>query len=101
MDEDTKKRRPSRNRWDDRSFRPQYVYGPKANKHDYIDWYFERLVRGLPLSLPGDGTQKVSLAHAEDMASLLASVLKYIDTAAKQRIFNSGTSQLHHYDSVF
>lgn len=27
------------------SFRPQYIYGPKANKYDYIDWYFDRLVR--------------------------------------------------------
>ncbi len=27
------------------SFRPQYIYGPKSNKYDYIDWYFDRLCR--------------------------------------------------------
>jgi nucleoside-diphosphate-sugar epimerase len=21
------------------SFRPQYIYGPKTNKRDYVDWY--------------------------------------------------------------
>jgi nucleoside-diphosphate-sugar epimerase len=54
------------------SFRPQYIYGPKANKHDYIDWYFDRLVRELPLPIPGDGHQKVSLTHSEDVASLVS-----------------------------
>jgi nucleoside-diphosphate-sugar epimerase len=53
------------------SFRPQYIYGPKANKHDYIDWYFDRLVRELPLPIPADGKQKVSLTHSEDVASLV------------------------------
>ena len=23
------------------SFRPQYIYGEKSNKHDYIDWFFD------------------------------------------------------------
>jgi len=54
------------------SFRPQYIYGPKSNKHDYIDWYFDRLVRELPLPIPGDGHQKVSLTHSEDVASLVS-----------------------------
>jgi len=53
------------------SFRPQYIYGPKSNKHDYIDWYFDRLVRELPLPIPGDGKQKVSLTNSEDVASLV------------------------------
>ena len=22
------------------SFRPQYIYGPKTNKRDYVDWYY-------------------------------------------------------------
>jgi len=53
------------------SFRPQYIYGPKSNKFDYIDWYFDRLVRELPLPIPADGTQKVSLTNSEDVASLV------------------------------
>jgi len=82
------------------SFRPQYIYGPKANKHDYIDWYFDRLVRDLPLPIPGDGTQKVSLTNAEDVASLLASVLNDEKAAVEQRFFNCGTDQLVSYDDV-
>eukprot|EP00957_Ditylum_brightwellii_P111320 8489669-Ditylum_brightwellii.AAC.1 len=40
------------------SFRPQYIYGPKSNKWDYIDWYFDRLCRDQVLPIPGDGSQK-------------------------------------------
>jgi hypothetical protein len=36
------------------SFRPQYIYGRKSNKWDYIDWYFDRIVRGAPLPIPGE-----------------------------------------------
>jgi nucleoside-diphosphate-sugar epimerase len=25
------------------SFRPQYIYGPKTNKRDYLDWFFDRV----------------------------------------------------------
>lgn len=82
------------------SFRPQYIYGPNANKYDYIDWFFDRLVRGLPLPIPGDGTQKVSLTNSEDVASLLASVLDAPEAAIGQRIFNCGTDELIPYDEV-
>ena len=82
------------------SFRPQYIYGPKSNKHDYIDWYFDRLVRELPLPIPEDGTQKVSLTNAEDVAELLAAPLENESAAIEQRIFNCGTDQLYTYDEV-
>jgi len=82
------------------AFRPQYIYGPKANKYDYIDWYFDRLTRGLPLPIPGDGTQKVSLTNAQDVACLLASVLNNEAAAVDQKIFNCGTDQLCSYDEV-
>lgn len=82
------------------SFRPQYIYGPKANKHDYIDWYFDRLVRNLPLPIPGDGQQLVSLTNSEDVASLLAAPLTNQQAAVEQRYFNCGTDQLVSYDNV-
>lgn len=82
------------------AFRPQYIYGRKANKYDYLDWFFDRLVRGLPLPIPSDGTQKVSLTNSEDVATLLASVLNNEEAAVQQRIFNCGTDQLHTYDEV-
>jgi len=82
------------------SFRPQYIYGPKSNKYDYVDWYFDRIVRDLPLPIPGDGSQKVSLTNSEDVASLLASVLNDEEAAVKQRIFNCGTDELLTYTEV-
>ncbi|KAL7472213.1 hypothetical protein ACHAXS_012531 [Conticribra weissflogii] len=82
------------------SFRPQYIYGEKSNKWDYIDWYFDRLVRGEPLPIPGDGSQKVSLTNSEDVASLLASVLNDEAAAVEQTYFNCGTDQLLSYDEV-
>lgn len=82
------------------TFRPQYIYGPKANKYDYLDWYFDRLVRDLPLPIPEDGTQKVSLTHAADVARLLASALKDEAAAVKQCVFNCGSDQLYSYDEV-
>jgi nucleoside-diphosphate-sugar epimerase len=82
------------------SFRPQYIYGPMANKYDYIDWYFDRLVRELPLPIPGDGTQKVSLTCSEDVAAILASPLDNEEAAVAQRYFNCGTDQLLSYDEV-
>lgn len=82
------------------SFRPQYIYGPKANKYDYLDWFFDRIVRGLPLPIPGDGTQLVSLTHSEDVASLLASPLNDEAAAVSQRFFNCGTDKLVSYNEV-
>jgi len=82
------------------SFRPQYIYGEKANKFDYLDYYFDRIVRGLPIPIPGDGTQLVSLTNSEDVASLLASPLNNEEAAVQQRVFNCGTDQLVSYDEV-
>jgi nucleoside-diphosphate-sugar epimerase len=82
------------------TFRPQYIYGPKSNKFDYLDWFFDRLVRDLTLPIPADGTQKVSLTNAEDVAALLASALSNEAAAIEQRVFNCGTDQLHSYDEV-
>lgn len=35
----------------------QYIYGPLTNKRDYLDWFFDRIVRGRPLPLPAHGDQ--------------------------------------------
>ena len=82
------------------SFRPQYIYGEKANKYDYIDWYFDRLVRGAALPIPEPGTQKVSLTNSEDVAALLTAPLENEEAAVAQRFFNCGTDKLYTYDEV-
>lgn len=80
------------------SFRPQYIYGPNTNKRDYLDWFFDRAVRGKPLPIPEDGSQGVSITNAQDVASLLASPLGNADAVGE--VFNCGTDAVVTYEEV-
>ena len=82
------------------AFRPQYIYGPKANKFDYLDYYFEHLRAGSKIPIPGDGSQMVSLTNAQDVASLMASVIGKEEAAIEQRYFNCGTDKLVSYKDL-
>jgi nucleoside-diphosphate-sugar epimerase len=84
------------------SFRPQYIYGENSNKHDYIDWFFDRLLSkdNVPLLIPSPGTQKVSLTNSEDVAALLTAPLGNEAAAVEQRYFNCGTDKIVTYDEV-
>lgn len=64
------------------------------------DYFFDRLVRGLPVPIPGDGTQLVSLTNARDVAAILAAPLDNTAAALEQRIFNCGTDKFVSYDDV-
>ena len=81
------------------AFRPQYIYGPYTNKRDYLDWFLNRAARELPMAVPADAQQPVSLTHCEDVAALLASVVGKEADAADQ-IFNCGTNKMCSYDDV-
>lgn len=70
------------------AFRPQYIYGPKASKNEYLDWFFDRIVAGKPLLIPGDGTQKISLTDCRDVAGMIASVCD--SYFAAPTVFNCG-----------
>jgi len=54
--------------------RPQYIYGPNANKR-YLDFFIGRAARKLPIPVPLHGEQLVCLTHIEDVASLIATTL--------------------------
>jgi nucleoside-diphosphate-sugar epimerase len=54
----------------------------------------------LPIPIPGDGTQLVSLTNSKDVASLLAAPLRNEAAAVEQRILNCGTDKLVSYDEV-
>eukprot|EP00669_Euglena_mutabilis_P003356 TRINITY_DN1430_c0_g1_i1.p1 TRINITY_DN1430_c0_g1~~TRINITY_DN1430_c0_g1_i1.p1 ORF type:complete len:519 (-),score=170.23 TRINITY_DN1430_c0_g1_i1:138-1652(-) len=56
-------------------FRPQYIVGPYTNKRDYLDWFFDRLTRNIPIPLPAPGTQTTTITDARDVAGMLASVV--------------------------
>jgi nucleoside-diphosphate-sugar epimerase len=64
------------------SFRPQYFTGYGNNK-DCEEWFFDRLVRGRPVPIPGSGDQLSVVAHAEDVATMMAAAVG-CDAAAGQ-----------------
>lgn len=72
------------------AFRPQYIYGPKTNKRDYLDWFLDRITRDAHFPLPGDGSFRTTLTHAEDVAGMMASVVGK-EEAAKGQVFNCAT----------
>ena len=79
-------------------FRPQYIYGPKTNKRDYIDYFVHRVQRDLPVPVPYKGDQRVSLTNAEDVATLLS--LPLGNEKAVKQVFNCGTDEYITYDEL-
>ncbi|KAH8055957.1 NAD dependent epimerase [Aureococcus anophagefferens] len=77
----------------------KYIYGPYTNKRDYLDWFLNRAARDIPMAVPADAQQPVSLTHCEDVAALMASVVGKEGAAADQ-IFNCGTNKMCSYDDV-
>jgi len=82
------------------AYRPQYIYGPKTNKPELLDWFLNRITRDLPIPLPVDGNLRTTLTNAEDVASMLASVVGAEDSA-KFQVFNCATDvRLSHNEIV-
>jgi len=69
------------------SFRPQYLTGYGSNK-DCEEWFFDRLARGRALPIPGSGVQLTCVAHAEDIAAMVACAVAQ-PQVAHGRIFNA------------
>ena len=67
------------------SFRPTYIYGP-GNYNPVENWFFDRIVHGRPVPIPGDGSTITQLGHVEDLATAMARCLE-VDAAAN-RIYN-------------
>ncbi|MCX5933017.1 MAG: NAD-dependent epimerase/dehydratase family protein [Cyanobacteria bacterium] len=67
------------------SFRPTYIYGP-GNYNPVESWFFDRIVHGQPVPLPGDGTTITQLGHVSDLATAMARCLDV--EAAANRIYN-------------
>jgi len=72
------------------AYRPQYIYGPKTSKPEYLDWFLDRVTRDVPFPLPGDGGLRTTVTHAADVAGMLASVVDKAE-AAKGQVFNCAT----------
>jgi nucleoside-diphosphate-sugar epimerase len=72
------------------SFRPTYIYGP-GNYNPVENWFFDRIVHGRPVPLPGDGSTITQLGHVDDLAAAMARCIEV--EAAANRIYNCTGSQ--------
>jgi len=75
-------------------FRPQYIYGPNANKR-YLDFFIGRAVRKLPIPLPNHGDQLVCVTHIEDVCSLISTAIG--NSKAINQVFNCGSDRYISY----
>ncbi|MEX1317138.1 MAG: NAD-dependent epimerase/dehydratase family protein [Synechococcaceae cyanobacterium] len=67
------------------SFRPTYIVGP-GNYNPVESWFFDRIVHGRPVPLPGDGSTITQLGHVRDLATAMARCIEV--EAAANRIYN-------------
>ncbi len=67
------------------SFRPTYIVGP-GNYNPIESWFFDRIVHGRPLPLPGDGSTITQLGHVADLAAAMARCIEV--EAATNRVYN-------------
>ncbi len=72
------------------SFRPTYIVGA-GNYNPVERWFFDRIVHGRPVPLPGDGQTITQLGHVNDLATAMALSLG-VDAAAN-RIYNCSSAQ--------
>ncbi len=72
------------------SFRPTYIVGP-GNYNPVESWFFDRIVHGRPVPLPGDGSTITQLGHVADLAAAMACCIEV--EAATNRIYNCTGSQ--------
>ena len=72
------------------SFRPTYIVGP-GNYNAVESWFFDRIVHGRPVPLPGDGGTITQLGHVSDLAAAMARSIE-VDAAAN-RIYNCSGRQ--------
>jgi len=63
------------------SFRPTYIVGP-GNYNPVESWFFDRIVHGRPVPLPGDGSTITQLGHVSDLAAAMARCIE-VDAAAE------------------
>ena len=72
------------------SFRPTYIIGA-GNYNPVERWFFDRIVHGRPVPLPGDGTTITQLGHVNDLAGAMAASIGV--EAAANRIYNCSGEQ--------
>lgn len=80
------------------SFRPQYMTGSGNNK-DCEEWFFDRIVRGRPVPIPGSGLQVTNISHVSDLSSMLTLAVEK-PAAANGSIFNAVSDRAVTFDGL-
>jgi len=71
------------------AFRPIYLVGAASAKRDYLDYFFDRLVRGRRVPIPGSGAEVTSLTDVTDVASMLVAAMARPAAACGGEVFNA------------
>ncbi|MGO9085600.1 MAG: NAD-dependent epimerase/dehydratase family protein [Candidatus Sulfotelmatobacter sp.] len=78
-------------------FRPHNVYGERQNIGDryrnVVGIFMNQLLRGEPMTIFGDGTQKRAFTHIDDVAPIIASSGEL--PGARNQVFNVGADIPH------
>ncbi|MFM7549282.1 MAG: NAD-dependent epimerase/dehydratase family protein [Cyanobacteriota bacterium] len=72
------------------SFRPTYIVGP-GNYNPVESWFFDRIVHGRAVPLPGDGSTITQIGHVNDLAAAMVRCIAV--EAAANRIYNCTSVQ--------
>lgn len=82
------------------AFRPIYIIGEATAKRDYLDFFFDRLVRGRPVPIPGSGAEMTSLTDVADVAAMLVAALARPAAASGGQVFNATAGRGVTFDGV-
>ena len=79
------------------SIRPVYIYGPH-NYNPLEAWFFDRISRGRPIPVPGNGQWITQLGHVEDLAVALAKTLTVPESSGQ--IYNISGDRFVTFDGL-
>ncbi len=79
------------------AIRPVYIYGPQ-NYNPLEKWFFDRLVAGRPLPIPGSGMALTHLGHCQDLAAAMVAVLS--NSQAIGQIYNISGDKAVTFDGL-
>lgn len=82
------------------AFRPIYIVGEASAKRDYLDFFFDRLVRGRPIPIPGNGAEMTSLTDVVDVAAMLTAALATPAAASGGQVYNATAGRGITFDGV-
>ncbi|GAB0492506.1 hypothetical protein MMPV_003769 [Pyropia vietnamensis] len=82
------------------AFRPIYIVGEASAKRDYLDFFFDRIVRGRPVPIPGNGAEMTSLTDVVDVAAMLTAALATPAAASGGQVYNATAGRGVTFDGV-